>query len=85
MKKFSIYYNNARGVKSKIESIIKIVKEKEPTVIALAETLMATKNEIEIEGYTIMDHTPWNTHNRGTLIAVCNEIKGIVKLVGTNH
>ena len=53
MKAFTIYYDNVRGVKSKLNSIQDYAKELEPTIICLVETHLATKEKIEIEGYTI--------------------------------
>ena len=87
MQNFSIYYNNVRGYKSKVDSIMKIVIEKRPTIIALVETILEKENQFNIEGYVVVNGTMCEKENknRGTIIAVRKEIRHIVKVVESNY
>ena len=73
MKAFTIYYDNLRGVKSKLNSIQDYAKELEPTIICLVETHLATKEKIEIEGYTIIHHNR-DADGGGIVFAIRDEL-----------
>ena len=44
-------YSNINHVKSKIESLKRIISEEKPAVVALVETKLAKDDDITIEGY----------------------------------
>ena len=58
--------------------------ESKPTVIALVETLIEEDENIEIERYPVVypmkPCTDQSENKRGTLVAVCNELKHVVKM-----
>ena len=49
-----IYYNNIRGVKSKINSLKEIIDDQNPHIISLSETLLGKEENIEIKNYKFM-------------------------------
>jgi exonuclease III len=49
-----IYYNNIRGVKSKINSLKEIIDDQKPHIICLSETLLGKEDNIEIKKYKFM-------------------------------
>ena len=80
MNNFEIYYNNIRGVKSKINSLRSIIKERRPEMIVLVETWLEDKEEFMIEGYTPYRNNR-NANGGGVVIAVKNNLKHITKKV----
>ena len=79
-KKIRIYYCNARGIKSKTDSLNQIVNEKDPSIVCLTETHLAKKETIEIEGYTNFYHNK-TSDSGGIVIGVKNEIAKFCKEV----
>ena len=51
-----MYYNNINGYTSKKESLEEIVKTVQPDLIALCETKLGEKEEVDIEGYETLAH-----------------------------
>ena len=49
IKKFKVYYNNIRGIKSKIKSIKEIIENDQPTLIGIVETHLNQEDKIEIK------------------------------------
>ena len=83
LKNFKILYVNLRGFKSKKKSIENILEEEKPTMIALTETLIEDKENVEIKGFEI--YKPAEKGSRGILIAVSKELKNITSIVMENN
>ena len=75
-KNFKIYYVNCRELKTKLDSIDRIVNELSPQVICLTETMLGEKEKLSIAGYT-----PFFNNNKsgkgGIMIAVQNSLKDV--------
>ena len=75
-KNFKIFYVNTRGIKTKLDSLVRIVTELSPQVICLTETMLGEKEKVEIDGYT-----PFHNSNKsgqgGIIIAVKNDLKDV--------
>ena len=78
--KNKLLYVNIRGIKSKRRSLHEIVKEENPTMIAIAETLMEEKEDIKIEGYKVLPKNK-KDKGRGLLIAIREELEHITSIV----
>ena len=74
-KKFTLYYNNIRGIKSKLESLKEIIIEKKPHIICLNETLLGEEEKVEIEDYEIMYNSK-REGKMGTLIGIHKMLVG---------
>ena len=72
---------NIRGIKKKQNSLREVIQEENPTIIALAETLLEGKEEIEFEGYKVIPKNINEEGGRGILIAVKNGLEHITKEV----
>ena len=82
LENFKILYVNIRGIKSKVKSLENIVQEEKPALIAIAETILEEKEEIDIEGYHVLPKNKTaEGQGRGILIAVKEEIKHITTIV----
>ena len=73
----TIFYQNVRGLKSKINSLQCIIEESKPTIIVLVETHLDEEEEIELEGYKV-ERNDRNGDGGGVLIAYKDVIKNIV-------
>ena len=73
---FVVYYNNVRGIKSKIDSLEEILTELEPTIICLVETHMSKKELIEITGYKIY-RSDNSTQAGGILVGVLKKVANV--------
>ena len=73
-----IWYQNVRGIKSKLVSIERITKEIDPTIICLVETHLGEEDDIVIPGYEII-RKDRNKNGGGCLIAYKAEVKNLVK------
>ena len=51
LRKFTIVYQNIRGLKSKVDSVQEIVDDCQPNLLCLVETHMQEEEEITIPGY----------------------------------
>ena len=80
LTKFTVLYSNIRHLKTKTNSLERIVEEEKPTVIILVETKLGEEEDYKIEGY---DEKPMNRNENGggILIFVRNEIKHITVIV----
>ncbi len=81
MIKFNVMYNNLRGVKSKIDSIKRIIQDKEPTIMALAETKLNEGEDFELEGYKIERVDRTSDAGGGVLLAYKECMKNIMTTV----
>ena len=71
-------YNNMRGVKSKIHSIKKILEEKDPVIMAVAETKLNKGDPFEIEGYIVERVDRDENDGGGVLLAYKEGLKNVV-------
>ena len=76
LKSCKFYYLNIRGLKSKIESLKKIIIEEKPEVIGLVETMLYGKDKVVMEGYIIYRND--RNGDGGVLIAIKDVLKGIM-------
>ena len=51
MNHFTTFYQDIRGIKSKVDSLTETVNDTIPTIICLVETHMLKEEEIRIPGY----------------------------------
>ena len=77
---FKLMYSNINHLKSKMEPLKSILEETKPSVVALVETKMAVKEEMEMEGYTPYPMNR-NEHGGGILLLVKKELKNLVVVV----
>jgi exonuclease III len=80
MKKFTVWYQNIRGIKSKMESLTEKIEEHEPTVFCITETHLGDKEPFEMEGYKIYRNDR-DREGGGTIIAVNEAIQNICTIV----
>ena len=64
LKDFKIYYQNVRGLKSKIDSLAETIDDYEPTLIRLVETHLSKQEQIQIPRHKIF-------RNDGTINSRC--------------
>ena len=80
LRKFKVWCQNIRGIKSKIDSLRDKIDEVQPTVICLTETRLIEDEDVQVDG-----HYPFrndrNSQGGGILILVRNEIKNICTIV----
>ena len=48
---FKVFYQNIRGLKSKVDSIMETISDYQPILICLVETHLQKEEEIRIPGY----------------------------------
>ena len=73
-KDFKIFYQNVKGLNSKIDKLEEAIDDYKPDLICLLETHLAKEDQIGILGYRI--YRNYGTKNRkGILIPVRNSIK----------
>ena len=71
MEKFNIYYVNVRGLKSKMDSVQRILGDIQPEVICMTETHLEEGEKVELEGYEIYYNS--NTKGKGGIIVGIQE------------
>ena len=54
LSKFKIYYNNSRGISSKLHSLSDCILSTKPHIVCITETKLDTDEKVEIEGYTVV-------------------------------
>ena len=85
LREITVYYNNIRGMKSKIDSLADAIEETKPTMFALVETHLEDGEVIEeIEGYIPIRNNR-NKFGGGVMIGVKEEIIGSVIQLETNN
>ena len=73
---FKVYYANARGIKSKMDSIERILMDIEPQVVCITETHLEEKEKIKLKGYRVFDNN--NKKGKGgIIIAVKGRLKNV--------
>ena len=68
-----IYYINIRGIKSKIESLESILDERKPDIVGIVETMLDSKDEIQIKGYKTFRNDR-DKDGGGVMVAVKKEL-----------
>lgn len=76
MQKFTVWYQNIRGIKSKMESLMEKIEEYSPTVVCITETHLLDTEPLELDGYEIYRNDRDNLGG-GSLIAVSKTIDSI--------
>ena len=75
LKNMKIMYHNIRGLKSKLDSLCEIVEEEKPDIVAIIETMLDNKDEIQIGGYEIF-RKDRISGGGGILVAVKKDLRG---------
>ena len=71
-------YANARGIKSKTDSLTQLLIELKPTLICLVETHLSETESIHIEGYDTIFRNDRTSGSGGIIVAIANPLKNIV-------
>ena len=74
-------YNNINGIKTKIESLKRIITEEEPTVIGITETRLKKDEKLKIEGYKIKRVDRKTQGGGGVLLAYKKSLKNVTVVV----
>ena len=81
LRKFTIVYQNIRGLKSKVDSVQELVDDCQPNLLCLVETHMQEEEEITIPGYETIYRNDKISNSGGILIAVKDTLKTITMQV----
>ena len=73
-------YQNIRGLKSKLDSLLEKLEEVEPTLFCITETHLLEKEGLKIEGYELYRNDRDN-FGGGILIGVRIELEGVCTIV----
>ena len=75
-----MFYQNVRGLKSKIDALDETIDDYKTNLICLAETHLAKEEQIGISGYRIYrnNRNEDTKNSKGILITVRNRIKTIL-------
>ena len=77
LKNFKIYYQNVRGLKSKLDSLQEMIDDYQPALVCIVETHMQKEEEIQIPGYSLVYRNDRSANSGGILIGVRDNIKNI--------
>ena len=82
LQKFSLFYSNCRGLKSKTTSINHIIDEKDPSMICIVESHLQEKEDIKDKfvGYELY-RNDYSSDSGGILIGIKDVLKNISKEV----
>ena len=81
LQKFTIVYQNIRGLKSKVDSVQELVDDCQLNLLCLVETHMQEEEEITIPGYETIYRNDKISNSGGILIAVKDTLKTITMQV----
>ena len=76
-KQFKIIYQNIRGMKSKVDSLTKLVEYRKPTIFCLVETHLEKDEEVAIPGYETIYRNDKAANSGCILVAVKDNIKTV--------
>ena len=76
-KNFKIYYQNVRGLKSKLDSLQERIDDYQPALVCIVETNMQKEEEIQISSYSLVYRNDRSANSGGILIEVRDNIKNI--------
>ena len=74
---FKVFYQNVRGVKSKLDSIMKTISDYRPILIYLAEKYLQKEKEIRIPGYGQIFRNDNSGNSGGIMLAVKENIRTV--------
>ena len=77
LKNFKIYYQNVRGLKSKLDSLQEMIDYYQPSLVCIVETYMQKQEEIQIQGYSLVCDNDRSANSGRTLVGVRDNIKNI--------
>ncbi len=77
MNNFRVLYSNINGLQCKLDSLLSIIEEKQPTIVALVETKLAEKEEFEVPGY-VTKQMNRDENGGGIMLLVKEELKNII-------
>ena len=77
LKNFKIYYQNVRGLKSKLDSLQERIDDYQPALVCIVETNMQKEEEIQISSYSLVYRNDRSANSGGILIEVRDNIKNI--------
>ena len=77
LKNFKIYYQNVRGLKSKLDSLQEMIDDYQPALVCIVETHMQKEEEIQMPGYSLVYRNDRSANSGGILIGVRDNIKNI--------
>ena len=80
MKKFKIWYQNIRGIKSKMESLMEKIEEYEPAILCITETHLMGSDPLEIDGYKIYRNDR-DSEGGGIMVAVNEALQNVCTIV----
>ena len=75
-KNLTLFYANARGLKSKKSSLTDILGELKPEIALFTETMLKSQNELKIEGYSFFGKFRERRACGGVGILIKNDFKG---------
>ena len=81
LPKFTIVYQNIRGLKSKVDSVQELVDDCQPNLLCLVETHMQEEEKITIPGYETIYRNDKTSNSGGIMIAVTDTMKTITMQV----
>ena len=64
LKIFKIYYQNVRGLKSKLDSLQEMLDDYQPSLICILETHMQKEEGIQIPGYSLVYRNDRSANSR---------------------
>ena len=77
LQKFVVLYLNIRKIKPKMDSLVNIIEEVQPSVVCITETHLIDEDKLEIDGYEIRRNNR-NNDGGGILIAVHEKISHLM-------
>ena len=81
LKKFKVWFQNVRGLKSKMESLQDKLDEVCPTLIGITESHLLEEEDVKFDGYAEPFRNDRDNLGGGIVIAVRKEIKDICTVV----
>ena len=84
LEKFTLYYQNIRGVKSKWNSLKNLIMEKQPVMVALVETHLNEHDTLEeVPGYKVIRRERKIAEGGGIAIFYKTKLEGLITLLPT--
>ena len=77
LKNFKLYYNNLRGINSKLHSLHEILDNYKPHLVCITETKLDTDEKVDIEGYEFT-HKNNKKGQGGIIIGVRKEMEHLM-------
>ena len=77
LKNFKIYYQNVRGLKSKLDSLQEMIDDYQPALVCIVETHMQKEKEIQMPSYSLVYRNDRSENCGGILIVFRDNIKNI--------